>query len=192
MLKEGPEHLVGGHTRPIIGRAETTEALTNFYNAMDYVWEKTIEGINRAMTPDELAEHVQLPEELAENDYLRSYYGSLSNTVRDIYAQHMGWFDGNPLNLHRPSPREQAQQLADLAGGPAALVEKARLTLRDGRPYFAGRLAWAAMTLDPDSAEPKLILADALDILGEQTLNAPARNYTLAYALLFRRQASGN
>jgi uncharacterized sulfatase len=159
---------------------------------MDYVWGKTIEGINRAMTPDELVEYVQLPEELTENDYLRSYYGSLPNTVRDLYAQHMGWFDGNPLNLHRPSPREQAQQLADLAGGPAALVEKARLALRDGRPYFAGRLAWAAMTLDPDSAEPKLILADALDILGEQTLNAPARNYTLAYALLFRRQASGN
>jgi len=37
----------------------------------------------------------------------------------------------------------------------------------------------------------KVRLADALDIAGERTFNAPARNYTLAYAARLRRQAEG-
>ena len=35
-------------------------------------------------------------------------------------------------------------------------------------------------------------LADALDIIGERTFNAPARNYTLSSANRYRQQASGN
>ena len=38
--------------------------------------------------------------------------------------------------------------------------------------------------------KPKMLLADSLDVLGERTLNAPARNYTLAYADLLRRKAN--
>ena len=44
----------------------------------------------------------------------------------------------------------------------------------------------------PDDPEPKLLMADALDIIGERTFNAPARNYTISSANRYRRQASGN
>ncbi|MBM3725622.1 MAG: hypothetical protein FJW40_09380 [Acidobacteria bacterium] len=39
--------------------------------------------------------------------------------------------------------------------------------------------------------EPKLLLAGALDAIGEKTFNAPSRNYTMAYAARLRRQVEG-
>jgi len=45
------------------------------------------------------------------------------------------------------------------------------------------------MRLRPDSPEPRFLMADALDVIGEQTFNAPARNYTLSSANRIRAEA---
>lgn len=109
--------------------------------------------------------------------------------MREIHAQHVGWFDGDPLNLHRLPPREQSERMANLAGGVESLRNKARTALSANDPVWAAQLAQHAMRLRPDAKEPKLLLAEALDIIGERTFNAPARNYALAYADRLRRQA---
>ena len=49
MLKKKPHHLVGGHTRPIIGEAGVLEVLTNYRDAVKYVFDKTIEGMNKGL-----------------------------------------------------------------------------------------------------------------------------------------------
>lgn len=189
MVREGPDHVVGGHTRPILNNA--TEVLSNYRDAMRFVYEKTIEGAARFMTPDELVEYVKLPERLARLDYLADYYGSVWGTVRDIYAQDFGWFDGNPLNLHRESPRKQSERMAELAGGVDKLMEKARAAMKKDDPLGAAQLAYHVIRLRPGDPEPKLLMADALAVVGERTFNAPARNYTLAYSNRLRRQAAG-
>jgi alkyl sulfatase BDS1-like metallo-beta-lactamase superfamily hydrolase len=78
-----------------------------------------------------------------------------------------------------------------LAGGFDGLMQKARTALSGNDPVWAAQLAQHAMRLQPQAKEPKLLLAEALDIAGERTFNAPARNYTLAYAERLRRQAEG-
>lgn len=189
MLQEKPLHLVGGHTRPILNDAQ--EVLQNYRDALRFVYRKTIEGAEKFLTPDELVDYVKLPPELARLDYLADYYGSVWGTVREIYAQHVGWFDGDPLNLHRLPPREQSERMAALAGGVQGLLDKARAALAANDPVWAAQLAQHAMRLQPASKEPRLLLADALDTIGERTFNTTARNYTLAYAERLRRQAEG-
>jgi len=187
MVDESPLHVVGGHTTPMLGNA--VEVLTNYRDAMRWVHDRTIEGAKQYMTPDELVEYAALPEHLANLDYLADYYGSVWGTVRDIYAQDLGWFDGDPLNLHRESPVRQSQRIADLAGGVDVLIEKARQAMLDDDPLGAAQLAQHAMRLRPEDPEPKLLLADALAVIGERTFNAPARNYTLSYSNILRAQA---
>ena len=97
MLKEGAEFLVPGHTRPIIGKAAVAEALTDYRDAIRFVFDKTIEGMNQGLTPDELVAYVKLPARLAEKDYLREYYGNVEWAVRAIFEGYLGWFDGNPV-----------------------------------------------------------------------------------------------
>ena len=186
MVRENPLHVVGGHTTPMLGNA--VEVLTNYRDAMQWVLDRTIEGAKLYMTPDELVEYAALPEHLAELDYLADYYGSVWGTVRDIYAQDLGWFDGDPLNLHRESPLRQSERMADLVGGVNALWMKAQEAMTVDDPLGAAQLAQHVIRLRPDDPEPKLLMADALDIIGERTFNAPARNYTLSSANRFRRE----
>jgi uncharacterized sulfatase len=158
---------------------------------MRWVYDRTIEGAQKFMTPDELVEYAALPERFAELDYLADYYGSVWGTIRDIYAQDLGWFDGDPLNLHRESPRRQSERMADLAGGVDALMQEAQKAMAQDDPLGAAQLAQHVIRLRPDDAIAKLLMADALAIVGERTFNAPARNYTLSYSNLLRREAHG-
>ena len=187
MLAEDPLHLVGGHTTPILDNA--VEVLTNYRDAMRWVHDRTIEGAKQYMTPDELVEYAALPPHLAELDYLGEYYGSVWGTIRDIYVQDLGWFDGDPLNLHRESPVRQSQRMAALVGGVEALWTKANEAIDSGDALGAAQLAQHVVRLRPDEPEPLLLLADALAIVGERTFNAPARNYTISSSNRFRRQA---
>ncbi len=187
MVREDPLHVVGGHTTPILDIA--VEVLSNYRDAMQWVHDRTIEGAKQYMTPDELVNYAALPAHLAELDYLAEYYGSVWGTVRDIYAQDLGWFDGDPLNLHRESPLRQSERMAELVGGVDALWTKAQDAMMADDPLGAAQLAQHVSRLRPDDPEPKLLMADALEIIGERTFNAPARNYTLSSANRFRREA---
>lgn len=189
MAQQQPLHLVGGHTAPMLDAA--TEVLTNYRDAMQWVHDRTIEGAQQYLTPDELVEYAALPPHLAKLDYLADYYGSVWGTIRDIYAQDLGWFDGDPLNLHRESPLRQSERMAELAGGVEALMSKAKASLDSDDPLGAAQLAQHVVRLRPNDPAPKLLMADALAIVGERTFNAPARNYTLSYSNRLRRQARG-
>ena len=150
---------------------------------------RTIEGAKQYMTPDELVEYAALPEHLAELDYLADYYGSQWGTVRDIYAQDLGWFDGDPLNLHREHPLRQSERMAELVGGVENLWSKAQDAMSAGDVLGAAQLAQHVIRLRPNDPEPMLLMADALDTIGERTFNAPARNYTLSSANRYRARA---
>lgn len=188
MVQEKPKHLVGGHTTPIIGNA--SEVLTNYRDAMQWVYSRTIEGAQKFMTPDELVEYAALPERFAKLDYLADYYGSVEGTIRDIYAQDLGWFDGNALNLHRESPKKQSQRMADLVGGVNVLMSKARKAMKADDALGAAQLAEHVIRLQPNNKGAKRLMGEALAIVGEQTFNAPMRNYTISASNRLLNEAS--
>ena len=178
MIQEKPVHLVGGHTTPMLDNA--SEILTNYRDAMTHVYDKTIEGAKKYLTPDELVEYAALPPHLAKLDYLAPYYGSIEGTIRDIYAQDLGWFDGDPLNLHRESPLKQSQRMADLVGGVDVLMKKAQEAMTEDDPLGAAQLARHVIRLRPEDKGAKRLMGEALAIIGERTFNAPMRNYTIS------------
>lgn len=182
MLREGPEFLIPGHTRPISGKEKIAEVLTNYRDAIRFVFDKTIEGMNKGLVPDELVDYVKLSARFADKDYLREYYGNVEWAVRSIFAGHLGWFDGNPTNLFSLSPREKARRIADLAGGRDALLKSAQKALASKDYQWAAELADHLIALSPKVAEPKKLKADALTALAEQLLTATGRNYYLTAA----------
>ena len=187
MVKQDPLHVVGGHTAPMLNDAKTV--LTNYRDAMQWVLDRTLDGLSKQMTPDELVEYGRLPERFAKLDYLGDYYGTVEGTIRDLYAQDLGWFDGDALSLHRESPRKQSERIADLAGGVDALVAKARELMDSDDPLGAAQLLRHAIRLRPEDSDAKLLMADALAIVGERTFNGPVRNYTLSTSNRYRKQA---
>lgn len=189
MLREGAVALVPGHTRPILGEAEVAQALSDYRDAINFVFDKTIEGMNLGLTPDELVDYVRLPEHLASKPYLGEYYGNVEWAVRAIFQGYLGWFDGNPTNLFSLPPQDQARRMAALAGGPDALMQQARAALSQGDAVWAAQLADHLIALDPQGQEQKLIKADALTFMADNLLTATGRNYLLTVAQELRAPA---
>jgi len=178
-----PAYLVPSHTRSISGQEEVYETLTAYRDAIQFVHDQTIRGINQGLTPDELVEVVKLPPHLAEHPFLQEYYGKVEWSVRGIFSGYLGWFDGDAAKLEPASPGERAAAMASLAGGVEGLQRAAGEALADEQYEWAAELATHSIELDRQSTEAKQIKADALRALGRRQVNANARNYYLTQAL---------
>jgi alkyl sulfatase BDS1-like metallo-beta-lactamase superfamily hydrolase len=189
MLTHSSEALVGGHTRPIIGKAKVEETLTNYRDALDSIFTQTIAGINRGLTPDELVHEVKLAKHLSELDYLRPYYGHPEWAVRAVFNGYLGWFDGNPTNLFPLDPKSEAHRMVQLAGGQSALFERARAALDDGDAQWAAQLADHLLAIDSADPAARELKASALETLSDRTLTTTARNYYLSGALKLRQSS---
>ena len=180
-----------GHTMPAIGNDLVREMLTNYRDAIRHVYSKTLEAMNLGLTPDELAGYVQLPAHLAEKEYLAEFYGSAEWAARSVFSGLLGWFDGNPRNLVRMHPKEEASRLADLAGGQQALLTAARAALEKNDCQWAAQLADALLHLDSTSTEATTIQIAALTKLGENLLPITGRNYILSCVEEIRNKGEG-
>jgi len=189
ILAEEPTAVVGGHTRPVIGQQQVAETLTNFKDAISFLFNKTVEGINLGLTPSHLVDYVQLPRKYAELDYLRPYYGNPEWAVRSIFNGYLGWFDGNATNLFPLSDEEEAKKVAKLAGGVDGLLRKAEQAIIDKDFQWAAQLCDYVLSLEPLNKAAMISKADALSALADDILTATARNYYLSSAIQLRKRA---
>lgn len=182
MVDKDADALVGGHTNPILGADEVKQVLSDYRDAVQFIHDKTVEGINKGLTPDELVAYVQLPERLASKDYLQPFYGHPDWGVRTIFNGYLGWFDGNATNLFPLPAKAEAERMAKLAGGKNALLEAAKDAFSASDNQWAAQLADHLLAINKDDADAKQIKADALTRLAQGTVNATARNYYLTVA----------
>jgi alkyl sulfatase BDS1-like metallo-beta-lactamase superfamily hydrolase len=185
------EVLFAGHHWPCWGRERIAELIEKQSDLYGYLHDQTLRLINRGKTGAEIAELIELPPSLAAEWHCHEYYGSISHNVKAIYQRYMGWFDGNPAHLWEHPPRERARRYVELAGGPTALLEKAR------EAHAAGDYRWVAEIVnhlvfaEPDNRDARELQADALEQLGYGAENATWRNFFLMGARELREGVAG-
>lgn len=182
MADHKADALVGGHTVPVVGADEVKCVLGGYRDAVQYIHDKTVEGINKGLTPDELVEYVQLPVRLANNEYLQPFYGHPDWGVRQTFNNYLGWFDGNPSNLFPLPPKSEAERVAKLAGGKDKLLAAAKDALAEDDNQWATQLSDHLLAINKDDSDAKQVKADALTKLAQDMVNATARNYYLTVA----------
>jgi alkyl sulfatase BDS1-like metallo-beta-lactamase superfamily hydrolase len=187
MIDLGPEDVVPSHTRPVLGGAASRAALTAYRDGIKSILDQTLQGMKLGERPDELVQHVKLPPALAGNPYLQEYYGGVEWTVRGIYADRVGWFDGNATNLFPLPEKERAARLVRLIGGPDQVLARGREALAATDFKWAADLADYILANDSANVAAKRIKAEALMGLGERQINAIARNYYLSSAMYLLR-----
>ncbi|WP_460514513.1 alkyl sulfatase dimerization domain-containing protein [Cyclobacterium sediminis] len=188
MQEDKPEYLLPGHTRPVIGKENVNTTLTNYRDAVKFVFDKTIEGINKGLTPDQLVAYVKLPENLASLPYLIEYYGRVDWAVRSIFYGYLGWFDGNPVNLNKLAPKTEAEKMAKLAGGENKLKEMAFNAFEEGDFQWAAQLSDYLLELNQNNKEIINLKADALMEIAKTMITATGRNYTNSYAIQMKEK----
>ncbi|WP_136657233.1 alkyl/aryl-sulfatase [Nitratireductor sp. XY-223] len=182
LLSFDAEILAPGHSRPVVGADKVRGVLTDYRDAIRHVVAETVAGLDRGEGPDELADKIALPASLADKPHLQEFYGKISWSVRAYCAGTLGWFDGNPTNLDRLSPRQEAGRMIALAGGEAALFDTALTAHRTGDHQWSLELLDRLLCVDAENTEYRLLKAACLRARADEEINATARNYYLVAA----------
>lgn len=147
-----------------------------------YMHDQTLHMANRGLTPNEIAEEINLPESLDTLFSCRGYYGTLSHNVKSQYQMYFGWFDGNPANLNPLPPKELGQKYVEAIGGADKVLEIARKAYDNGEYRWTVTLLNNLVFADPDNREARTLLADTYTQLGYQAESGPWRNFYLTGA----------
>ena len=179
---ERTEVMYGMHHWPVWGRARVLEILEKARDGYRFINDETLRLANHGFTPVEIAEQVKFPPELDRHWAMRGYYGSINHNVKATYVNYLGWFDGNPANLHTHPPEEAGKRYVEFMGGADALLDKARGAFELGDYRWVAEVVNHAVFADPDNQAAKQLQADALEQLGYQSESGPWRNFYLTAA----------
>ena len=136
--------------------------------------------MNEGKGLETLASEITLPDHLASKIYLKEFYGKVSWSVKAYATGTLGWFDGNPTNLNKQAPSEEAKNFAKLAGGEDSLLQAARQALEAEDYQWAMELSDRLLTLG--IADGRVIKIASMRAMADLEINATARNYYLLYA----------
>ena len=176
------EVMLNVHHWPVWGQARIVDRLKKQRDLYRYLHDQTLRLANEGYTMTEIAEMIQLPESLAKEFYCRGYYGSVNHNVKAVYVKYLGWFDGNPANLHPLPPEEASKRYVEFMGGAAAVIKKAQ------EYYDKADYRWVAEVMnhvvfaDPNNNAAKELQARALEQMGYQAESGPWRNFYLTGA----------
>lgn len=161
-----PELLLTGH-EDIRGAELIEREVTRIIDAVQWVHDRTLEGMNAGVSLRTLMREIQVPPELA----LTEEYGKTPWNVRAIWHEYTGWFDPDrgTTELYGVPPSSVAPELAALAGGVDRLVASARGFVTGNRPLEALHLLEIALAVEPDFKLARDAKRAALALLLDQT-----------------------
>jgi alkyl sulfatase BDS1-like metallo-beta-lactamase superfamily hydrolase len=147
-----PAIVLPSHGLPIIGANKVQRVLKQYRDAILYVHDATVRGMNQGKDVYTLMREVKLPPEL----YVGESYGAISWSVRGIYEGYAGWFDSDPASMYAISPSQAEAEIIRAGGGVGPVAARAEaLVAKD--PALALRLTSAALAAEP--ANPAALAA---------------------------------
>ena len=174
------EVVFSSHHWPTWGKERIVTYMKGQRDLYRYLHDETLRLANHGYGPTEIAEMIELPDGIAQRFANRGYYGSLSHNVKSIYVYYLGWFDGNPANLHPLPPIETAKKTVDYMGGADAVLAKAREDFERGEYRWVAQAVNHVVFADPNNVEARNLQADALEQLGYQAENGTWRDFYLS------------
>lgn len=180
------EVLFASHHWPRWGKDVACAFLAKQRDLYKYIHDQTLRMANHGLTAIEIAEQLKLPPTLASEWYTRDYYGTLNHNAKAVYQKYLGWFDGNPANLHKWPPEEAGKKYVAALGGADALLKKAQIAFDAGDYRWVAELVNHLVFADPDNLDARTMQADALEQLGYQAESGPWRGFYLTAAAELR------
>lgn len=161
-----PELLVTGHFEPIADADRIHAELTRLRDAIEYIHDQTVAGMNAGKDVQTLMREITLPAEYE----VGQGYGKVSWDVRAIWENYSGWFHHrSTTELYPVGFDAVGADVVQLAGADA-LVDRARTHLAEHRPLHAIHLAELVASVQADhSGAHDVLRAAHQDLLADST-----------------------
>ena len=171
----GPAMIVPSHQDPIEGKERIRADLVRMRDAVQYVHDAVVAGMNAGRSVHELMAEIELPQELA----LSQVHGRVSWAVKSIWEYYATWFHFDRTTELYAVPRSAIEpELAALAGVDA-LVARAGAHVEADRPLEALHLLEVALAGDPGHPEALSVRRAALSNLLEEALATHQNSYEI-------------
>lgn len=176
------EYFIPGHGEILTGNSTFREVIGTYSEAIEWVLDETLKGINAGKSPNELVDTIQLPEKWREIPYLQEYYGTVAWSIRGIYAGYVGWFDGNPTHIDRLPEKERAEKMVIQMGGVEAVIHAIQEALAQKDMQWTLELCDILLDAQIKVSDARKWKAHACEYLGRMQTSANGRHYYLSYA----------
>ena len=144
--------MFASHHWPRWGNADIVHFLTLQRDLYRWMHDQTMRLANHGYVASEIAEMLTLPEDFLEHSHTRGYYGDLVHNVKAVHQRYLSWYDANPANLHKLPPSDAGKKYVELAGGEAALLQKAREAFERGEYRWVAELLNHLVFANPENA----------------------------------------
>ncbi len=194
--------MLPAHGTPVCGTKNIETLLRNFRDAIQFTHDQAVRYMNAGYTADELPQLVVLPDYLVDDlkkvvpakpasvtdpkDYLRTFYGSVPQSVRELYFGYLGWFQGDPVGLAPTPPDEAARKTIEMMGGHDKVLDAAREAIGRRDYQWAAELATILLKVDRNDKAAREAKANAFVALAEPQMNPNWRNWYISAALELR------
>ena len=162
-----PDRLLTGHFDPIEGADRIAEEVEAMQEAVRWVHDRTVDGMNAGDDVWELMRTVRVPDHLDVGEG----YGKTPWNVRAIWENYAGWFHHrSTTELYGVAPLAVAPDLV-AAAGVDPLVAAAQAHLDGGRPVEALQLTDVVLAVDRRHAGARAVALAAHEALLADTSN---------------------
>ena len=162
-----PNRLLTGHFDPIDGADRIATEVMAMRDAMQWVHDRTVDGMNAGANVHTLMREISTPDHLDVGEG----YGKTSWNVRAIWESYAGWFHHrSTTELYDVAPTAIAPDLVAAAGADA-LVRAARMRLDAQEPVAALHLTDIVLAAEPGHPEARALAAAATRSLLEESSN---------------------
>jgi alkyl sulfatase BDS1-like metallo-beta-lactamase superfamily hydrolase len=153
-----PEIIVPSHFTPTHGAEEIQASMQRMRDAVQYVHDETVAGMNAGKSLYELMREIQLPPHL---DLVQNH-GKVDWAVKSIWEYYMGWFHFDSTTELYPVPaRDVYADLAEVAGNEG-LLSLARSYIDKDELVKALHVLEVALAAEPDNRDALLLRQSAL------------------------------
>ena len=175
LIALNPDVIIPSHLDPTIGAQKIRTGMQRIRDAVQYVHDETIAGMNAGKTVNQLMKDIKLPPnlELVQN------HGRVDWAVKSIWEYYMGWFRFESTTELYPIPAQDVY--ADLArmAGSENLITLGNNYLIQGEPVKTLHITEIALADDPQNASALALREQALLELLERAENGLRNDYEI-------------
>ena len=184
LLKWGGEAdvLFAPHHWPTWGNAKIQTTVAKQRDTYKFIHDQTLRLANHGYNMDEIGEMVKYPAALENTWASHGYYGSISHNARAVYNFYLGYFDGNPANLHKLPPEKSSVKYVEFMGGADNVMQQAQKSYNNGEYRWCTEVLNHVVFADATNVKAKNLLADTYEQLGYVAESGPWRNFYLSGA----------
>jgi len=168
--------MFASHSWPRWGNDRIQEVLRAQRDTYANLNNQALHYANQGVTINEIHNVYAVPRSLQQQWAARSYHGDVGNNARAVINRFIGFYDGNPVNLHPLSPRDSAPLYVEMMGGSAKIMAKGRQLIAKGQYLQATEILNKLVFAQPQNQAARRLLANAYEQLGYQAESTSVRN----------------